>query len=224
MKTGAVTAWLFTTTSPARIFGGYASIQPDRDLLIAVDAGLGRIHELGLTPSLIIGDLDSVDHDLLRLYPEVELIRHPREKNETDTELAMLWCIDRGVKNVVICNSLQGRFDHGLALVQNLALLRSEAIAARVESANQMLWFLEAETHLKGREGCLLSLLAWGGEARFAGSEGLQYSLQGVRLQPWQARGISNRVVGAEASIRLASGDILAILTKCDETFKQHAK
>ena len=214
MRSGARTAWLFTATSPEEIFGGYASIDPGRDLVIAVDAGLERVHALGLTPGLIIGDMDSVDAELLDRHSACEQLRHPAHKNETDTELALLWCLEAGVAEVVICNGLEGRFDHSLALLQNLDFLRAQGLPARIESARQKIWFLKPETLISGCRGCLLSLLAWGSEADLTSSEGLQYPLAGLTLFPQKARGVSNRIEADTATVRLASGIILAILTK----------
>ncbi len=208
------TAWLFTATSPAEIFGGYAAIDPERDLIIAVDAGLERLHQLGLTPSLIIGDMDSVNPDLLALYQNCPQQRHPFVKNETDTELALLWSIAAGATEIVICNSLEGRFDHSLALTQNLGYLLARGIPGRIESATERVWFLAGETTIAGCEGCMLSLLAWGEDARFQTSTGLQYPLAGLSLQPDKVRGMSNRIQSGEAFIVLDSGTILAILTK----------
>ena len=206
-------AWLFTATSPEEIFGGYATIDAGSDLVVAVDAGLHRVRELGLTPILIIGDMDSVEPGLADLYPDCEQIRHPSQKNETDTELALNWCLEAGVGEIVVCNGLEGRFDHSLALVHNLSSLAGKGVSARIESERQRVWFLEAETTLSGHAGCLLSLLAWE-TAVFQHSRGLQYSLDGLRLNPGQVRGISNRIEGAEAWIKLDRGKILAILTR----------
>lgn len=213
MNSVARKAWLFTATSPAEIFGGYALIDPQQDLVVAVDAGLARVHALGLKPDLIIGDMDSVDPELLALYADCEQQRHPSLKNETDTELALLWCLEAGAGDVVICNDLGGRFDHSLALIQNLENLHARGVYGRIESASQRVWFLEKDTLIKSRQGCLLSLLAWGAAAEFANSQGLQYPLAGLILKPQKARGISNRIESGEARIRLASGKILAILT-----------
>ena len=214
MKSVDSTAWLFTATSPAEIFGGYASINPNRDLVIAVDSGLERVQALGLKPDLIIGDMDSVEPELLQLYPNTRQLRHPADKNETDTELALLWCLNAKVREIVICNSLEGRFDHSLALVQNLEFLQTQGFPARIESAWQRIWFLSPETTIRACRGCQLSLLAWGGEAKFDDSSGLKYPLDGISLFPQKVRGMSNQVDKEEATIKLASGIILAILTK----------
>ena len=98
-------------------------------------------------------------------------------------------------------------------MIQNLENLHARGVYGRIESASQRVWFLEKDTLIKSRQGCLLSLLAWGAAAEFANSQGLQYPLAGLILKPQKARGISNRIESGEARIRLASGKILAILT-----------
>ncbi|HRT60563.1 MAG TPA: hypothetical protein P5170_06440, partial [Candidatus Syntrophosphaera sp.] len=89
-----------------------------------------------------------------------------------------------------------------------------QGIPARIESARQKVWFLSPETTIRACRGCQLSLLAWGGEAKFDASSGLKYPLDGISLFPQKVRGMSNQVDNEEATIKLASGTILAILTK----------
>lgn len=213
MNSGRRKAWLFTTHSPREIFSSISAIGPG-DLIVAVDGGLERIDGLGLAPSVVIGDFDSLDPRLLEKYPLVPQLRHPTAKNETDTELAVLWALEQEVGELVICNDFGGRIDHALGLVQNLALSHSRGLCAAAESENQRIFFLDRETRLEGHEGCLLSLLAWGGTARFAASGGLLYSLDGLELSSLRSRGISNRIDSPQAWIRLSSGQALAILTK----------
>lgn len=212
MKSAPRTAWLFTHPCPEEIFSSFRCIDPRQDLLIAVDGGLAGLR--GFPPDLIIGDFDSADPALLQAYPDVPKLAHPARKNETDTELAILWCLEREARQIVILNELGGRFDHALALVQNLDFLLGKGCRGSIESSLQRVFFLEAQNQIEGCEGCLLSLLAWSAEARFGGSSGLEYPLDGIALSPLRPRGMSNRVTSDLATISLVSGSVLAILTK----------
>lgn len=214
MTPAGPTAWIFTNRAPAEIFSCYSSINPETDFLVAADGGLARMRALGLVPGLIVGDLDSVPEELLALYPDVTLERHPRRKNETDAELALLSCLRRESRQIVLVNDLAGRFDHALALVQLLTLSAGKGRPASLEAERQRLFFLEPDTRIPDCAGCHLSLLAWQEPAFFGGSEGLEYPLTGVTLTPQLSRGISNRVLSADASIRLTGGRALAILSK----------
>ncbi len=212
MKSAPHRAWLFTHPCPPELFSPVPSIDPQQDLLIAVDGGLAGLR--GFLPDLIIGDFDSADPALLQAYPAVPRLAHPTTKNETDTELAILWCLERGVRQIVILNELGGRFDHALALVQNLEFLAGKGIRGSIEASAQRVFFLEAQNRIEGCEGCLLSLLAWSDEARFGVSSGLEYPLDGLTLSPLRPRGMSNRVSSDLATLSLVSGVALAILTK----------
>ncbi len=206
-------AWLFTGHCPSSIVSGYHNLK-ESDLLIAVDSGLAMMEDLGLSPHLIIGDLDSANELAIgRDYPGVPVLRYPTAKNETDTELAVLWCLQQGIGEIVICNDLQGRFDHALALVQNLLLARDKGVYCRIESANQVVLLLDRETALPYPAGSMLSLIALSEKAEFEDSTGLDYAMSGVMLYSHLSRGISNRINNLPAIVRLRGGKVLAVLT-----------
>ncbi|MCB5246091.1 MAG: thiamine diphosphokinase [Candidatus Cloacimonadaceae bacterium] len=214
MKKEADTAWLFTTTSPNEIFSFYKNIDYNRDFIIAVDAGLNRVNKLGIEPDLIVGDMDTVSPELLAKYPNTKKINYEMQKNHTDTELAVLWCLEHNIKQVIIINGLTNRFDHSLGLLQNLALLNSEKIPARIESEKQVVLFLGKKSQFKGYEGSLLSLFSWSAESTIKDSEGLFFPLKNLTLSQFHTRGISNIVISSSLTIELDKGLILAIFTK----------
>ncbi len=61
------------------------------DFLIAADGGARHALELGLVPSVVIGDLDSItDEDRRTLVASgTDIQVFPRDKDETDFELAL---------------------------------------------------------------------------------------------------------------------------------------
>ncbi|HOH78749.1 MAG TPA: thiamine diphosphokinase [Candidatus Cloacimonadota bacterium] len=206
-------AWLITPQAPPESWKGYQGISPE-DLIIAVDGGLKRCLELAWEPHYLCGDLDSVDEGLIASYPTGQIWRFPREKNETDTELALRKCMELGIRDLLICNDLSGRADHALGLVQNLLLAHKQGLQAKILTGGQELFFLPPLWEITGRKGCLLSLIAWEGEARFEASEGLKWDLSGLALRTELSRGISNEITSETVSIRLASGLALAVLTE----------
>ena len=190
---------------------------------MAVDGGLQRIHELKLSPHLIIGDLDSLDIGLLQCYPAVPCLKYASEKNETDTELALMWCRENGYqREIIICNDLQGRFDHALALVQNLLQLQAEFAASglvifpsplRIESESQVLFCLPREICFPHQQNCLLSLIPLSVKVEIISSIRLKYPLDGLTLWQHQSRGISNEITAADARIIKGEGEVLAVLS-----------
>lgn len=206
-------AYLFTNHSPREIVSGYNNIS-SKDFVVAVDMGLERIHQLGLCPSLIIGDLDSVSPVVLSLYPPSLITRHPAEKNATDTELAISACMNMNCfSEIIICNTLDGRFDHALAIVQNLLEHVSSSSRIRVETESQVLFFISSEEVLVDRVGQNISLVPFTPEVVFCSSEGLKYPLNNLTIKQHQSRGISNVISSNPARIIKLSGEALAIIT-----------
>jgi len=185
---------------------------PD-DYFIAVDGGLRYLFALGLKPNLVLGDFDSISEDeLARCQMKgVEILRYPRQKDQTDLELALEAVLARGYTDIVITRALGGRMDHSLA---NLALL------ARPDLKDALLRFDEGDVEIfltrkafraECQPGDIVSLLPWQGESRGVRTDGLAYPLERETMLPWQARGISNVCLGEEFSVSLEGGALLII-------------
>ncbi|MDY0150802.1 MAG: thiamine diphosphokinase [Candidatus Cloacimonas sp.] len=212
-------AFLVTNHAPPQIVSGYENIS-SADHIIAVDNGLQQVHALGLQPHIIIGDLDSLALKLLDLYPAVPIHKHPSAKNETDTELALLWCLKQEIyTEIIICNDLQGRFDHALGLVQNLLLAKSFSSTGsaefplRIESQRQILFTLPDTLTLNNRRGQLVSLIPLSAEVQLIHSTGLKYPLDNLVLSSHLSRGISNEIIAPQAVICKAKGEALVVLS-----------
>src|SRR5512135_512170 len=89
----------------------------EADLLIAADGGAEHCRTLGLTPHLIVGDLDSLAPET-RAYFEQAGVRfevHPAHKDETDLELAVQAALREGAREVVLVAALGARWDQSVA-------------------------------------------------------------------------------------------------------------
>jgi thiamine pyrophosphokinase len=173
--------------------------------VIAVDKGLEWVSRLGLHPHILIGDMDSLDASLISEYQSIPRIVHQEEKNETDTELAVRWCIDQNrYKELVICNDLEGRIDHALAIIQNLRLAYMHGLKCRIETMFQTFILITGDAVIRGHIGDLLSLIPLDAEAVFKESSGLKYSLENLCIKAQQSRGISNEFIAEEAKVSIA--------------------
>ena len=74
--------------------------------LIAADGAANKLHKLGITPNVVIGDLDSIDPHL-----EVERI-HVEDQSRCDYEKSMVYLTDHGLLPTIILGSNGGDLDH----------------------------------------------------------------------------------------------------------------
>ncbi|MFO7659346.1 MAG: thiamine diphosphokinase [Candidatus Cloacimonadaceae bacterium] len=206
-------AWLITPHAPTKLALSYDSIT-SKDLIIAVDGGFERCLELNLKPSVLIGDFDSLRWPLLDKAPtDCQKITYPSQKNETDTQLALQYCLEQGIQEIYICNDLNGRFDHALALVQNLLQAHQSGAKATIVSAHQLVYIIDNKASLNYPVNSIISLISLSEKTEFSASQGLQYPLHDITLFNNQSRGISNMVTEPLQEIQIKSGLALIIVT-----------
>jgi len=91
----------------------------DNRLLICCDGGARHLGASGFLPDVIVGDMDSID-PLQKAHYEhqgVEMIRHPANKDFTDTALALEYALSMKPRSIQIWGALGGRMDHAMANV-----------------------------------------------------------------------------------------------------------
>lgn len=82
------------------------------DFIVGVDHGLDHIQAAGLSPSAVVGDMDSVEQ--LPLFAE-ELIHKDEDRDRSDVEKMFTLAKRAGVREVVMICAHGGRVDHLLA-------------------------------------------------------------------------------------------------------------
>ena len=194
------------------------------DLVIAADGGARHALPLGLAIDRWVGDGDSIDAaDLAELARSgVAVERNPTDKDESDTELAVLAAYRAQAEAITLLGALGGvRIDHALA---NLSLLLDPVLRGRLvrmydESAARITLLdvddfpTLGEGLYPGRVGDLVTLLPVGGPATGVRTSGLRYPLDGETLLLGRSRGLSNVRTEPEARISLTSGRLLVIET-----------
>jgi thiamine pyrophosphokinase len=188
-------------------------------MVIAADSGAAWLTSVGATPDLVIGDMDSIEPELLdRLARDgVAIERHPSAKDASDAELAVARAVADGADEIVMLGGLGGeRLDHELANLLLLADPRWAAIRLRlVRGATTVRGLHAGQTlEVEGPAGSSVTLLPIGGDARGISTAGLRYPLTGETLRIGQSRGLSNEVERPPASVALEGGTLLVIETR----------
>lgn len=189
------------------------------DLVICADGGADNALALGLSPDVVIGDLDSIDESL-RLQLEkkhCQFITHPARKDETDLELAMKYAAEQGAHEMLILGALGHRLDHTLANVLLLALPALRSVQAKILDGRQEVFLIRDEALIGGQVGDTLSLLSLTEQVTGIYTEGLEYPLENGTLYLGPARGVSNVLTAPQARVRVGQGLLLAVIIHNDD-------
>ena len=192
------------------------SLLRDDDYLVAADGGALHWLALGRTPHVVVGDLDSLPADLVESLATqgVRIERHPREKDQTDIELAIERALRDGADEVLLIGALGGRLDQTLANVLLLAqrnwpapvqLIEGEQIAEVVRGPGAL--------EFSGAPGDLVSLIPLSPTVRGVTYRGLRYPLEDAELSLGSTRAISNEMAKPHASISIRQGMALVVRT-----------
>ena len=182
------------------------------DFIIAADGGTHNALALGLMPNVIIGDLDSLTLDLRPLTDQgTQVIQFPRDKNETDLELAIQQAVNMNPDQIIIVGALGGRLDQTLGNIALLSDSRLPTLDLRLDDGVEELYFCRDQAEVHGRSGELVSLIPWGVPVEGVRTDGLRWPLSDETLYPDKTRGISNELLGEQAAVRIRSGLLLIV-------------
>lgn len=182
-------------------------------VVIAVDGGLAVAHRLAVIPDYIVGDFDTVSANLLEQYEEKRILRHPPEKDETDTELAIETAIREGCTKIDFFGATGSRLDHSLANIFLLERLLSSGIEGAVLNDSNKLYLKDSSFQIKKKEvyGDFFSLLPLSKTVERVTLTGFKYPVNNRTFHRECTLGISNEIIDEEASVEFAEGIFIVV-------------
>ncbi len=212
-----VSSILILGNGPWRGVEFLGELSAQADYIIAADGGFSRARRLGLEVDLVVGDLDSLgSEERAELKASgIKTIIHPREKDQTDLELALEQALALKPRKIVLFGALGARLDQSLANIFILERAARMGIEAEIISGRERIYLVHDRLELAADAGAevgdLVSLLPLTDEAEGLRTWGLEYPLSGESLFRTSSRGISNRVVSLPAGVALREGLLLVI-------------
>ena len=182
------------------------------DYRIAADGGARHLEALGLTPDMIVGDLDSIDPSLLaQLRGQGAAVeKHPAAKDATDLELALERAVRDGAREILLFGAVGGRLDQTFA---NLLILAQQnwTVPLAIVEGDQLARVLRGRQSvtLTGPTGGYISAVALSEEVTGVTYQGLEYPLENATLRLGSTRGVSNTLASSPAQISIESGILL---------------
>jgi thiamine pyrophosphokinase len=175
--------------------------------ICAADSGLDILISWGIEPDLVVGDMDSIsDPAILDRYPGT--IRHPADKDDTDTEIGIHELRNRGFQRILLIGGGGGRLDHLLAI---------RALFEKPWGQDE--WLTHRERVVRISEptgftvplGATVSVFPLSTGSSGMTSTGLKWPLDGLCWGPGEF-GVSNRAVMPEVSISPGANPVLVVL------------
>ena len=181
------------------------------DFIIAADGGTRHALALGLTPNVIVGDLDSLPSNFEPSTFNGEIILYPKDKNETDLELAIQHALTLNSQEIIILAALGGRLDQTLGNIALISNLQPSTCNLQLKDGIEEIFFCRDSCEINGTPNDLVSLIPWQGEVIGIVTSGLKWPLQNETLYPHKTRGISNEMIGETAAVQIKSGLLLIV-------------
>ena len=191
-----------------------ATIGPSA-IVLGADGGLDAALAAGLRPSGLIGDLDSVSdagHDWARA--NATIARHPTDKAQTDTELALTFAADMAPERLTMIGG-GDRLDHTIAAIGALGGRRLTGVPfldGWWDGQHLDVIHGPGRRELRLEAGSILSLLALGPPCEGLGVTGVRWPLADHRLEPLIGLGVSNEVADSDGIVHITvSSGVLTV-------------
>jgi thiamine pyrophosphokinase len=180
---------------------------PD-DYIIAIDGGYDHLINQGITPDLLIGDLDSIK---AQIKPSQQLIKLPKEKDDTDSLYALKEAIKRGFNYFELYGFLGNKFNHSIANIQCLLYLKKEGFNGIIFNNNECYEILHNENKNFSNKLGYISVFSLS-DSSIVTLKGLKYPLDKKELTSSFPLGIDNEfIINKKASVEVHQGYVLII-------------
>lgn len=178
------------------------------DLTVGVDYGAYLLAKKSIMIDVAIGDFDSTSKEefvLVKKYSK-KIIKLKVEKNETDSEAAVLYLLKQGYTNITLIGDVGSRLDHFLI---NYRLVEKYDVKYILE--NSKIFNLKEGYHKIKNEYQFLSLFT--SDACTLSLNGSKYSLDKASIEYLDLYTSANKIVDDYAIIEVFNGNVTVVLS-----------
>lgn len=191
-----------------------SQLKPE-DLLIAADGGSEHCKEIGIRPEIVIGDMDSISTHLMDKFQSsgTKFIIHPRDKDQTDLELALSYAQQSGADEVIFFGILGGRFDLSLSNILLIARDEWKPMSLVIINGPDKAFILRSKDSIsiKGKPGDIVSLIPVSEVVEGVSTGGLRWQLDQAVLLQGNTRSVSNELITGSAEVKIETGKLLLV-------------
>jgi len=179
------------------------------DTIICADGGAETLRRMGITPNIIIGDLDSISADTRKYFAKrCEIIHYPRQ-SDTDVEKALKYALRNKFNLAVLFGGAGNRLDHSLCNV-SVILKYSDRIDVKMIHQKSAASVHSGKVELKTVPGEIVSIFGFDSKTKFI-SQGLKYPLNNISLPFGLKESASNSAEGDKVELTISGGKALII-------------
>ena len=185
------------------------SFKPEKsDIVIAADGGYDLLKKSNIEVDILLGDFDSIES----VPTHKNIIRHPVEKDDTDSFLAYKTGMEKDYRTFVVFGGIGGRMDHTIANVQMLSHMAKSGARGFLVSENTIITAIHnSKLSLPSTNTGKIGVFAHSGTARGVDISGLKYTLDNGEISPDFQLGLSNEFIGENARISVTDGTLIIV-------------
>lgn len=180
------------------------------DYIICADGALNLLHRLRITPDLILGDMDSVDHEVLSKYAYVKQEEFPPEKDYTDSELAIEKAYALNPRRIILIAAIGDYFDHSLANAINLCKYYKEEVEFKIVTGNAEIFPVFTHQEIFNKNNHRFSMFPVGNVTGL-NMDGFKYKFKSPDISLLDYS-VSNVIISNKAAITIKNGMLLCVL------------
>lgn len=217
---GSVVTWIFSGGEIQDDFVASYCKRNSADQIIAVDGGLAVLGRIGLRPTYIVGDFDTVDAAILEKYrsdAQIVVREFQPEKDLTDGQIAVELALKLWSTQIVLFGATGKRLDHLLGNLHLLYLAEQNGASCEILDAQNRIGLLRCKKtyrlEQKTQFGTYVSLIPFTDVVKGITLTGFKYPLTDYTMTRFSdpTLGISNEVVEEYGSIWFSDGVLICV-------------
>jgi len=188
----------------------------DSSFIICADSGADCLLDYKILPQYLIGDFDSINREAFNFLANSNCYveQYPKDKDYTDSELALIKAKELGVDEIVFLGSTGNRLDHTLANFCLLLKCLNSNIKGYIRDDNNYIELISSPILISGKPKEKFSLFAYNSTIKNLTIYGAKYPLNNYDLSIGDSLTVSNEFKDSEVKITFLSGYVLLLRSR----------